>query len=84
MVDIDLSKLAELQAAYIEQIKAAGRLTVTFNAPCCGKSIETEAPKRNESWSSLSVCHHCGGMFLKIVQSKRAIGLLPEAIGGAG
>lgn len=76
-------KLADLRranAAFIAKIKAAKKRVVVFDSPCCGNSIETPAAPTGARWDSLSICPHCGSLFMKITTQSRAQGLVPGGV----
>lgn len=61
--------------AYVAVLKANGN-ALTFIAPCCGKSIQTQAAVDDETWTPLACCPYCGTLFRKIVTKTSAKAVL--------
>jgi hypothetical protein len=82
IADKHLSQLAEKHAQQIAGMKARGKKVLAFDAPCCGKEIETPAPPKGHTWDTLATCQHCGALYYKIVTHRKAIGCVPAESGG--
>ncbi len=78
MAAMSLREMAAVHAGYIASLQVRGLQVLTFDAPCCGEPIETRAAPRGQQWDTLSMCHHCGALFMKITTSTKAVGLIPE------
>ena len=77
----NLATLAREHDAFIASVKAAGKRTLTFESPCCGRKIETPAAPKGKWWDTLAVCQHCGATYLKLTGPKRALGCVPVTSG---
>lgn len=51
---------------YIRRARAGGANIHPYRAPCCGKDLETTAPKDAQVWDSLTNCPYCGKLFMKV------------------
>ncbi|MBX9868181.1 MAG: hypothetical protein K2X63_00140 [Burkholderiaceae bacterium] len=61
--------LKQQHEAFIARIKATGAKTLTYTAPCCGKSIEDRAAPKGDVWDTLAMCPHCGEKYMKVSTS---------------
>jgi len=62
--------------AYIAGLKALGKPLLSFNAPCCGRVVETLPACTDETWTPLASCPHCGALYRKFVTRTTAHGEL--------
>lgn len=51
---------------YIRRARAGGANILRYVTPCCGKDLETTAPKDAQVWDSLTSCPYCGKIFMKV------------------
>lgn len=58
--------------AHIARLKAFGAKILSFNTPCCGKVVETQAPAFPAAWASQENCPHCGKLYLKTSTAREA------------
>lgn len=58
--------------AHITRLKALGAKILSFNTPCCGKVVETQAPVFPAAWASQENCPHCGKLYLKTSTAREA------------
>lgn len=54
---------------FIAKVKAAGKKTLIYTAPCCGKSIEDPAAPKGDWWDTLATCPHCNEIYMKVSTS---------------
>lgn len=52
---------------YISRLRARGATILSYKAPCCGESIETNVPETGKTWDSLVTCPNCGANHMKVV-----------------
>ena len=60
---------------FIERIKQAGKNVISYQCPCCGEYIKTQAAPRGATWDTLSTCYECGGLHMKITAGATACGV---------
>lgn len=51
---------------YIRRARADDANIILYVTPCCGKDLETTAPKDSQVWDSLTSCPYCGQLFMKV------------------
>lgn len=76
-----MKTLKQRHEEYIARLKAKGRKTLTFVAPCCGETIEDIAAGEGETWDTLSTCPHCGALYMKVTTSAEIVGMIPDENG---
>lgn len=64
---MDLATLKARHDAYIARVKMNRGRVLTFTTPCCVQEMETQVPKTDETWDTISTCVHCGRIFWKVV-----------------
>lgn len=57
--------------AHIAHLKATGAKVMSFNAPCCGKVVETQGPVFPDSWKLQENCPHCSKPYLVTANSRQ-------------
>lgn len=67
--------MLERYLEYAEALKANGN-ALTFTAPCCGESIQTQAAVNDETWTTLACCPYCKTLYRKIVTKTLAKAVL--------
>lgn len=72
----ELRDLLAQQRAYIDRIKANGAVTALFRTPCCNNELEDRIAPASQRWETVSVCPHCGSIFVKTTAGKVITGNL--------
>jgi hypothetical protein len=53
------------------RLKATGAKVMSFNAPCCGKVVETQGPVFPDSWKIQENCPHCSKPYFITANSRQ-------------
>ncbi len=72
------ASLQHRHADYIAKVKASGGRILKYRPPCGCPHIETEVPRDNQIWDSMSTCLYCGDLHMKVAQFGRAYAMRPR------
>lgn len=61
-----LAKLLKAHGKYMAKVRASGGTVVAYQTPCCKKELESQVPKDDATWDTLSTCPYCGELYMKI------------------
>lgn len=67
---------------YIKRQRENGAPIFSYCAPCCGMAMETNAPKDEQVWDTLTVCPQCDGMYMKVCIREGVSTTLPPGCEG--